>query len=169
LLHSDPAAAELLLQELATHAQGAVADIRRVVYGLRPPALDDLGLVNALREQAARCGRLDLAIAFEAPDTLPALPAAVEVAAYRIVQEALTNVVSHARAGRCMVRVNLNHWLTVEVRDDGVGFVPSGRSGVGLRSMRERTEELGGKLTLTSTPGCGTHVRAQLPIALEQP
>lgn len=167
LMGSDPAAADRLLQEMAAHAQGAVADIRRVVYGLRPPALDDLGLVSALREQAARCGRLDLEITFQAPETLPALPAAVEVAAYRIAQEALTNVVNHAHARHCVVRLSLGDALTVDIRDDGMGFTPNGRSGVGLRSMRERCAELGGDFTLASAPGRGTHVRAQLPVAQE--
>src|SRR5262249_10150122 len=96
LLRHDVDAADMLLQELARHTQAAIADIRRVVYALRPPALDDLGLVLALREQAAQYSH-GLQIAIDAPEHLSPLPAAVEVAAYRIVQEALTNVVRHAQ------------------------------------------------------------------------
>ena len=95
------AEALLDLQELTRHTQAAISDIRRLVYALRPPALDDLGLVPALREQAAHYSQAGLQITIDAPDQLPPLPAAVEVATYRIVQEALTNVVRHARARTC--------------------------------------------------------------------
>jgi signal transduction histidine kinase len=103
-------------------------------------------------------------ITVEAPD-LPPLPAAVEVAAYRIVQEALTNVVRHASARRCTVRlVPGPRTVTVTVTDDGVGL-PSGagRAGVGLASMRERAEEMGGSVTVQDAPGGGVEVRAVLP------
>ena len=154
----------MLLQELAVHTQAAIADIRRVVYALRPPALDDLGLVPALREHAAHYSHAGLQIAIDAPDHLPPLPAAVEVAAYRIVQEALTNVVRHARAQTCAVRLALGDALDVEIRDDGVGLPPAGQTGVGLASMRERTVELGGTWWIDSMPGRGTCIRVQLPL-----
>ncbi len=167
VMGTDPQAADHLLQEMASHAQGAVADIRRVIYGLRPPALDDLGLLNALRELVERSSRHGLEVTFEGPNALPALPAAVEVAAYRIVQEAVTNVVNHAQARSCLVRVGLNDQLTIEVRDDGKGFTSGVRTGVGLRSMRERSAELGGAFSIGSAPGAGTTVCAQLPVAEE--
>ncbi len=167
LLRHDIDAADMLLQELSAHTQAAITDIRRVVYDLRPPALDDLGLVLALREQAANYTRAGLQITIDAPDHLPPLPAAIEVAAYRITQEALTNVVRHAQARTCAVCMTLNRALDVEVRDDGVGLPPGGRAGVGLTSMRERTAELGGTCVIESAPGRGTCIRVQLPLHQE--
>ncbi len=167
LLRHDANAADRLLQELATHAQAAIADIRRVVYDLRPQALDDLGLVLALREQATHCSQAGLQITIVSPDQLPPLPAAVEVATYRIVQEALTNVVRHAQARTCTVCLALGDALEVEISDDGVGLPPAGRAGVGLTSMRERTAELGGTYWIDSVPGEGTRIRARLPLHQE--
>jgi signal transduction histidine kinase len=167
LLRYDVDAAERLLQELAIHTQAAIADIRRVVYDLRPPALDDLGLVLALREQAAHYSQAGLQITIDAPEHLPPLPAAVEVAAYRIVQEALTNVVRHAQARTCAVCVSLGDALDVHIRDDGVGLSPGRRAGVGLTSMRERTAELGGTYQIESLPGEGTCIHARLPLHRE--
>jgi signal transduction histidine kinase len=164
LLRHDGDSADLLLQELAGHTQAAIADIRRVVYALRPPALDDLGLVPALREQAANYSQAGLQITIDAPDRLPPLPAAVEVAAYRIMQEALTNVVRHARARTCTVHLALNDSLDVEIRDDGVGLPVDTRAGVGLTSMRERTAELGGTCLIEPAPGRGTRIHARLPL-----
>ena len=167
LLRHDVNAADRLLQELAIHTQAAIADIRRVVYALRPPALDDLGLVLAVREQVAHYRQAGLQITIDAPEQLPPLPAAVEVAAYRIIQEALTNVVRHAQAQTCAVRLMLGDALDVEICDDGVGLPPGGRAGVGLTSMRERTAELGGTCQIESVPGGGTCIRAGLPLHQE--
>jgi signal transduction histidine kinase len=167
LLRHDVDAAERLLQELAIHTQAAITDIRRVVYDLRPPALDDLGLVLAVREQAAHYRQAGLQITIDAPEQLPPLPAAVEVAAYRIVQEALTNVVRHAQARTCAVCLTLGDALDVQIRDDGVGLPPGRRAGVGLTSMRERTAELGGTYQIESMPGEGTCIHARLPLHQE--
>jgi signal transduction histidine kinase len=164
LIRHDVDAADLLLKELAKHTQAAIADIRRVVYALRPPALDDLGLVLALRERAASYSQVGLQITLDAPEQLPPLPAAVEVAAYRIVQEALTNVVRHAQARSCVVRLTLGDVLGVEISDDGVGLPPGSRAGVGLTSMRERTAELGGTWRIESVPSRGTCISVQLPL-----
>jgi signal transduction histidine kinase len=164
LLHHDADAADRLLQELAIHTQSAISDIRRVVYDLRPPALDDLGLVLALREQAASYRQAGLQITIDAPEQLPPLPAAVEVAAYRIIQEALTNVVRHAKARTCTVRLILGDALDIEIHDDGIGLPPGVRTGVGLTSMRERTDELGGTYGIQSLPGQGTCIEARLPL-----
>jgi signal transduction histidine kinase len=164
----DPQAA-VLLTDLSGRTQEAVADIRRLVYALRPPALDELGLVMALREGAMQYnqqGINGLNIAFDAPESLPPLPAAVEVAAYRIAQEALTNVVRHAEAHICLVRLRLDEsagLLCVEIQDDGKGLPIQRRAGVGLNSMRERAEELGGTLAITSLTTGGTSVLARLP------
>jgi len=167
LLRQDLDAADTLLQELAIHTQAAIADIRRVVYALRPPALDDLGLVLALREHVAHYNQSGVQITVEAPDHLPTLPAAVEVAAYRIVQEALTNTIRHAQARTCTVCLTVGDALEVEIRDDGVGLLLGGRGGVGLTSMRERTDELGGTCQIVSVPGAGTRIHARLPLFQE--
>jgi signal transduction histidine kinase len=167
LLRHDVDAADRLLQELAIHTQAAISDIRRVVYDLRPPALDDLGLVLALREQAAHYSQAGLQITIDAPDHLSPLPAAVDVAAYRIVQEALTNVVRHAQAHTCVVRLTLGDALIVVIRDDGTGLPSGGRAGVGLTSMRERSAELGGTCVIETAPGRGTCIRVELPLHQE--
>jgi len=157
----DPQVEEVLGQ-LRSETQDAIADIRRVVYELRPPALDELGLVGALREQAARLSTGDgLSVSVDAPE-LPALPAAVEVAAYRIATEALTNVSRHAGARNCWVAISVDRELVIEVADDGRGI--TGPPGVGLTSMQERAAELGGALSAERRAGGGTVVRAQLPI-----
>ncbi|MCC6630003.1 MAG: histidine kinase [Chloroflexi bacterium] len=168
LLRHDPAAADRLLHELTTHTQTAITDIRRVIYDLRPPALDDLGLAPALREQAARIGQGGLCVTIDAPDRLPPLPAAVEVAAYRIALEALTNIVRHARASTATVRLTLDgDALGLTIRDDGVGMASGGRTGVGLASMRERAAELGGTWAIDSAPGRGVHIEVRLPLRQE--
>jgi signal transduction histidine kinase len=167
LLRHDVAAADTLLQELTIHTQAAISDIRRVVYDLRPPALDDLGLVLALHEQAGHYSHAGLQISIDAPKHLPPLPAAVEVATYRIVQEALTNVVRHAQAQTCAVRLTWCDMFDIEIRDDGIGVPPNARAGVGLTSMRERTAELGGTCEVESTLGQGTCIHARLPLQRE--
>ena len=111
---------------------------------------------------------MNLVVKVDAPARLPALPAAVEVAAYRIVQEALTNVVRHACAHTCLIRLALEAGvLCLEIADDGAGLPAERRAGVGLRSMRERAEELGGSLAVEAVPTGGTRVRARLPLPKE--
>lgn len=161
VLPSDPARAESLLSELKAEARSATAEVRRVVYELRPPALDELGLIGALREQAAQYGQAGMSVTIEA--TVPGeLPAAVEVAAYRIVSEALANVVRHAAAQTCHVTLRGGGSLEIEVRDDGRGL-RSASAGVGMTSMRQRAEELGGSCVISSGEH-GTTVRASLPL-----
>ena len=158
-----------MLSDLAERARAAVADIRRAVHALRPPALDELGLVPALREVAAQYRHKGLSIDLDAPHNLPSLPAAVEVACYRITQEALTNVVRHAGARSCSVLLALDEARTVrvEITDDGRGLSSERKGiGVGLTSMRERAEELGGTFTIDSLHGSGTRVSARLPCQL---
>jgi signal transduction histidine kinase len=163
----DPAAADALLSELEADMEAALSDVRRLVYDLRPPALDELGLAGAIRETAARYDTTGLNASVDAPERLPSLPAAVEVAAYRIVGEALANVVRHAGARSCAVRLSAGDGeLRVEVSDDGVGLPAGGARapGVGLYSMRERAEELGGSCRIGPSPPCGTRVLARLPL-----
>ncbi|MBB5293547.1 hypothetical protein E5F05_01305 (plasmid) [Deinococcus metallilatus] len=162
LLGSDVTRVDDLLLELKGQTQDVLAGIRRLVYALRPPALDELGLEGALREQARGYDGA-LRVGLTLTGDLTHLPAATEVACYRIVQEALANVVRHAHASHCELRVHVADQVTVEVQDDGLGFPAHAPGGVGLRSMRERAEELGGSLTLVSSAG-GTRLHAVLPV-----
>jgi signal transduction histidine kinase len=159
---------EELLSSLKTEAQRAITDIRRIVYGLRPPALDQFGLAGALREEVTRLERQapGLSIALHVSDgDLADLPAAVEVAAYRIATEAVTNALRHARAQHCEIRIQHGQDLTLEVRDDGAGMPDGWRAGVGITAMRERVAELGGELAIDRTGPRGTRISARLPLA----
>ncbi|MBX3001843.1 MAG: GAF domain-containing sensor histidine kinase [Caldilineaceae bacterium] len=167
-LHRDAARSEVLLLEVKAQIATAIADIRRTVYGLRPPTLDQLGLVSAIREHVRTLGaQNDLQIRVVGPETLPALPAAIEVAAYHVVVESITNVVKHARASHCYVGICLSGDLHLVVSDDGAGLPDHRRAGVGLASMRERVDELGGAFAISSPPGQGTRVEVSLPLPTE--
>lgn len=164
---SDPGRAEATLADIATKAQDALQDIRRLVYGLRPPALDELGLVGALKQTAANApGGLHIDV--EAPDTLPSLSAAVEVAEYRIVQETLNNVARHAHAQCCTVKIAISDTLDIEMTDDGVGLKGEVHTGVGMLSLRERAAELGGTCIIEPVGDRGTRVLARLPLVHER-
>ncbi|MEJ2359569.1 MAG: histidine kinase, partial [Deinococcales bacterium] len=164
LVGDDPENAVEVLGSLKVEVQDVLHEIRRLVYALRPPALDELGLVSALREHVHRSAGSRLQARFEAPGELPPLPAAVEVAAYRIAQEAVANVVRHAEARSLRVTLRVGKELELTVEDDGVGIAPDRRLGVGLSSMAERAEELGGSLTVSAAQPSGTRVVAQLPL-----
>lgn len=164
LVRLDPDEAEALLADIVDQAQAAIIDIRRLVYNLRPPSLDEMGLMAALRTYAAN-NQNGLQIKIDAPHTLPVLPAAVEVAVYRIVQEAITNVVRHAKARMCIVQLACDDGVfSLTVYDDGRGLSPVREAGIGSRSMRERAEELGGVCTIEPLPSGGTCVQARLPL-----
>lgn len=157
---------EALLAGLESQVEDAVRDIRRLVYGLRPPALDEVGLVRALRQQAEHLegGASGLTVMVVAtPPTMADLPAAVEVAAYRIATEAMLNTSRHANARLCKVQIERNEALEVQVTDDGIGLPAEAHPGVGLSSMRERAMELGGQFEMASSTA-GTVVRAVLPL-----
>jgi signal transduction histidine kinase len=163
LLAHDPQA-ERALSDMTTRMAEAVADVRRIVYDLRPPSLDELGLAGAIRQVAESYAPHPTAISVDLPDGLAGLPAAVEVAAYRIVTEALTNVIRHAAARTCQVRLRLERGtLAIVVEDDGRGISAEANPGVGLQSMRERAAELGGTFAAAAAPGGGTRVEALLP------
>jgi signal transduction histidine kinase len=165
LLRSDPEAAGAALHQVRAGIRTAVVDVRRIVDGLTPPSLDQLGPAGAVSELAERFGReLPNGIVVDVPRELPGLSAAVEVATYRVAQEALTNVVRHASASTC--RVALRHdgaELLLEVSDDGRGGAAPRPGGAGLGGMRERAEELGGELSVVPRRGGGTTVRLCLP------
>jgi two-component system, NarL family, sensor kinase len=173
LVERDPQTAIHLLGELRTEVSSAIAEIRRLVDGLRPPALAEVGLVEALRQQAGRFAEArqdgSLAVEVSAPGGVDGLPAAIEVAAYRIAAEAINNAARHAHASRCCVRLSAGETLEVEVVDDGSGWRAGARAGVGLSSMRERAEELGGTLVLSAAPGGGSRVLATIPLKGRRP
>ena len=165
LVERDPATAIDQIAQTSGEIQAVVADVRRLVHDLRPPALDDLGLVGAIGQLAAGLARGGPVIEVESGG-IEALPAAVEVAVYRIVAEALTNVVRHATARSVQVRLcRTSDAISVEVADDGVGISSQTSAGVGLRSMRERAAELGGRLEVSCPESGGTLVRACLPLS----
>jgi signal transduction histidine kinase len=169
LAEAEPARAADLARQLKEEVQASLADVRRLVENLRPPALDQLGLVGAVRQQARLIADRDhgLEVGVEATG-VPELPAAVEVAAYRIATEALRNVSQHASARHCRVCLSLNGsgMLQVEVEDDGIGLAADRRAGVGLTAMRERAAELGGTCDIGRAALGGTRVAAILPVAV---
>ncbi|MBA2952461.1 hypothetical protein GON03_20785 [Nocardioides sp. MAH-18] len=154
---------EGLLRSAAAGVAAAVDDVRAITDDLRPAALDDLGLAAGLRGLADRMSTPGTAIEVSA-DLPAALPAAVEVACYRIAAEALANAVKHARAGRVLLRVSATPRLvTLCVEDDGTGLPDRVRAGgLGLESMRQRAEEIDGRLEVVRT-ATGTRVHAELP------
>ncbi len=173
-----------MLADLRKVIRSTVDEIRTLVHDLRPPTLDELGLVGAIQERiallskpaamlAGEKGAEVLDIGLYAPRPLPSLPAAVEVAVYRIVTEALVNVVKHTKATTCTVSLDMSETgqLQVEIRDNGADFAPplanpvtDGKSGIGLVSMRERAAELGGLFTIDRPMGGGTRVLVVIPL-----
>jgi two-component system, NarL family, sensor kinase len=164
---TNPSEAAQLLESSIEQAQAALADIRRLVYGLRPPALDELGLIGAL-EQAARQHQ-QISVVIEAIDPFPALPTAVEVAAYRIVQEAIKNAIEHGKARNCLVYLAPcgepdPASLCLKIQDNGLGLPEMFTPGVGLASMHERADELGGTFKIRPRRVGGTEVEVSLPL-----
>lgn len=163
LVRENPDEAERLLDELRSDVRDATAEIRRLVYDLRPPMLDEFGLVGALRNLQLTDTHLVRMV--EAPEPLPPLPAAVEVALYRIAAEAMHNIVRHAEADSCVIQLDLTeNAITLSVSDNGCGLPPTYLVGVGHRSMRERAAELGGSVAVLPVPSGGTCVRATFPL-----
>jgi signal transduction histidine kinase len=170
LVERDPAAARGLVGELVDQTEADIGEVRRLVDGLRPPSLDQLGLVSALRQRADQHNHA-VALGSGAPrwtvvaDDVGTLPAAVEVAAYRIIVEAVNNAVRHSGGTQVTVRLRrLPDALELVVRDDGAGLVDGPGTGVGLGSMRDRAREVGGSWTASSLPDGGTEVAARLPL-----
>ncbi|UJF35724.1 histidine kinase [Paenibacillus hexagrammi] len=179
----DPDIAIEMLGDLRRVIRATVDEIRTLVHDLRPPCLDELGLISAIEERitelnkpakllADEQGAEPIRIRFVEPPALPELPAAVEVAAYRIVTESLVNVMKHSRATECSVKlqVTTSNCLKIEVTDNGRGVAASyahlipGKGGIGLNSIRERAEELGGQCSIERAEHGGTRVLALLPI-----
>lgn len=156
-------AAELL--KLRSGVASTVGDVRRIVEGLRPPALDELRLDGALTQLAERVASdSDLTVQVVMPKTLPEIPAAVEVAVYRVAQEALTNAVRHSRATQSQLALNIDsHGIRLEIADNGTGEVRPRAGGIGLTTMHERAAEVGGQLSIETGAARGTTVALWLP------
>lgn len=162
---SSAAAGQLLRDRL----RDTVVEVRQVVDNLRPPALDDLGLVEAVRQQVAAyvvvgSANGSLPLVDVRSEALPELPAAVEVAAYRIVTESVANAVRHGQPSHCVVVLRTSDaWLHITIADDGAGVADDATPGVGLATMRERAAEVGGSFEMQTGPA-GTTITARLPL-----
>lgn len=173
LIRADPDGADKAILELQAELRAGVMDVRRLVLGLRPPALDEMGLVGALRARMARLdggideGEATIRVLFHADEPLPPMPAATEVAAFRIVEEAVTNALRHSHGSVVTVAIRAQHAsLVLTVTDDGDGLAAShDGSGLGLHSMHDRANELGGTCAVETAPsGRGLQVRVMLPL-----
>jgi signal transduction histidine kinase len=163
LIQQNPAQAEVITNDLRDDLRQATAEIRQLVYDLRPPMLDELGLVGAIRN--FRVTGPEIRFEVIAPDPMPALPAAVEVAVYRIASEAVHNVVKHAQATACVVCLEVAEGrLSLSVTDNGQGVPAKLEAGVGLHSMKERAAEVGGTFSIQPGPEGGLRVAATLPL-----
>ncbi|MFI9573663.1 GAF domain-containing protein [Microbispora rosea] len=168
LARTDPARAAEAIDRVERMAGEALTELRAVIVELRPAELDRHGLVESVRKQAALLDRLHpVTVAFSAEGEPPDdgdLAPEIEVAVLRVAQEALHNAVRHARAARIDVRLaHREAALVLEVTDDGVGFDEAGVHGLGLPSMGDRAQAVGGTLTVSSAPGRGTTVRLEVP------
>jgi signal transduction histidine kinase len=183
-IRDDPPKAIQFMNRFRAEIGKTVEEIRGIVYNLRPSALDELGLVGAIRQRAEQLQDVQLQdvkttadaqplrIKIETNASIPTLPAAIEVGAYRIVTEALTNVVKHSQADCCQVRIDFRQEtseLQLEIADNGIGLAerlpqPVSSGGLGLVSIRERTEELGGVCRFHLPPEGGTVISATLPV-----
>ncbi|MEV4159478.1 GAF domain-containing sensor histidine kinase [Nonomuraea dietziae] len=166
LLQVDPARAAVELERVQRLAGEALAELRAVIVELRPAELDRHGLAETLRKHVRLLDRLQpCEVVFEG-DELPAVPSEVEVAVLRVAQEALHNALRHSGAERVSVRLtHTSGKLVLVVRDEGVGFDDAGHvRGLGLVSMADRAEAVGGAVTVSSEPGKGTTVRMEVGV-----
>lgn len=170
-MDGDPLVAEHAAR-IASHAEHIQAAVRNLLHQLRPVALDEYGLMDAVRHLAGEWVRQhpQTACHLALDDSCPSLGDSLNIVAYRIIQEALTNVARHAKASRVDIAITVQPpgevpMLHVSIRDNGAGFqhVPSGPR-FGLAGMRERVEAAGGTFTLRSNPGAGVAISAQLPL-----
>jgi signal transduction histidine kinase len=156
-----------LLEEQLT---GNIDELRQLLLGLRPPMLEEMGLVSALQSHLKNfSNKNDIEVRLDLPEELPKLSRNAEINLFRIIQEALNNVDKHAKASRVTVKIGTSeHALHMVVTDDGKGFnerkARSQANNLGIASMRERAELLSGKLKIISEPGCGTEIKLDVPL-----
>jgi signal transduction histidine kinase len=154
-----------LLERLADEVDAISREVKRIVIGLVPTALDQLGLNGAVTA-FARGFENQIELHVSLPSDEVALPAAVEIATYRIVTEAVTNVLRHAGAATCWLTITAGDTVDIDVVDDGIGINGHAHDGVGLHSIRARAEELGGSADIRPNHPRGTHIHACLPARL---
>jgi len=163
LMRQNSDQAETIINDLREDLRNATAEIRQLVNDLRPPMLDELGLVGAIKNFKFQGSGVSFEV--NAPEPMPKLPAAVEVAVYRIASEAIHNVVKHAQATTCVVSIGISdRRLTLSVTDNGTSLPHQHTVGVGLHSMQERVAALGGTLAVQSCESGGTCLVARLPL-----
>jgi two-component system sensor histidine kinase UhpB len=168
----DPTLASGALRDVADAVRESLDEVRRIARELRPEALDDLGLVNALIALCTRVGAQDgLRVRRELQGRLPAMPSDVELVVYRIAQEGLTNALRHSEARSATVSLTADaERMTLRVVDDGKGMPAQlPRDTAGIAGMRERALLVGGRLSIESRPGQGTEVRLEVPVDPESP
>lgn len=171
LVNEQPEEAVALLLTIKGQMRNTISDLRRLVYALRPPVLDEFGLISAIRDHTIPSQQSNgMQISLSVPEELPPLSAATEVAAFRIVEEAFTNVVRHAQAQQCQICLELTNVgeLAITITDNGKGLPQTYQAGVGIHSMHERAEELGGRCSVQTRPIGGTQVSVYLPLPKEE-
>jgi signal transduction histidine kinase len=167
LLVKNPEKTAKILDDLQNGIEGTLTNVRQLVYELRPPLLDQLGLIGAITDFVSRHDS-QVEINLVLPEQVSSLPAAVEVATFRIMQTALDNVIKHAKATHCDVRLTVvDGNLNIDIVDNGLGIAVNYRAGVGLTSMRERAEELGGTFIIAPAKLRGTHLSVCIPLLSE--
>jgi signal transduction histidine kinase len=167
-LRKSPQEAETLIDELKMQTAETIQDVRRLVYDLRPPTLDEFGLAGAIENFIETNNPGELEIKLEFPDSLPPLNAALEVAIFRTVQEGITNIIHHAKSESARIRIsNQNLDIVVDIIDDGVGLPADMIPGIGLFSIQERADELDGTFSIQPTSR-GLHLRVSFPLLLEE-
>lgn len=154
------------LDQVIEDLRSISSEVRALVTNVRPRDLHHLGLLDAVRSRAGRFDGDALSVCVVADGPLGSLPAAVELAAYRIISEALTNVARHAGAQNCQIHLRRNDDLELSVIDDGRGLPANHTPGIGLASMRKRCADLGGTFTI-ATPARGTHIEVRLPLVID--
>ncbi|MCH6265412.1 sensor histidine kinase [Neobacillus citreus] len=173
LVESNPNATREILGELRSTIRQTVSEIRSLVYDLRPPTLDEMGLIGAIHEQIKALSFSNsekISFTLNVPETMTVLPAAVEVAAFRVTTEAIVNVVRHSKAKNCIISISANgKGLQINVDDDGIGLLTSRKrdsinGGIGIGSMKERVNELGGSFLLETNKYGGTTIAVSLPV-----
>lgn len=156
------------LVELQENLRTAIGGIRQLVYNLRPPALDELGLIFALDELCRQYEGSSIKVSLEASEIDFPLHAAIEVAAYRIVQEAITNAGKHSNGSSCRVTLSsADSFLMIQITDDGIGISDNRKKGIGLHSMRERAEEVDGQFFIKNNSDKGMTIEVRLPLWME--
>ncbi|WP_316568815.1 GAF domain-containing sensor histidine kinase [Neobacillus sp. YIM B06451] len=166
-IEAKPESTAKIIHETGNQLKKMIEEIRTLVYSLRPPVLDELGLVAAIREMCNHYSQSEINFSVVSiPEPLPALPAAAEIAVYRIAQEAITNVVRHSSANECSITIDAeNENLHVTIVDNGIGISDETfKKGIGFHSMKERAEELGGTAIIENLPDGGLKVFAKIPI-----